>query len=109
VRARPQGIGKTEAEKLIYGTTIVAWLALPVALDAVSVGTSPLTVVYALSASIILVGALASLFVRTRVATSKFASTSSAAWEERGSMVRPAEQARLGERPLPTNAQSSTR
>ena len=34
---RPQRIGKTEAEKIIYGATILAWLALPPAVSAVSV------------------------------------------------------------------------
>jgi hypothetical protein len=30
----PQGVGKAEAEKLIYGVTIVTWLGLPVAVGA---------------------------------------------------------------------------
>jgi len=69
--ARPQGIGKTEAEKIIYFATIVAWLALPPSVGAVS-GTSPepwlRTIAYLIVTAAILAGALASLSARTRVA-----------------------------------------
>jgi hypothetical protein len=67
--ARPQGIGKTEAEKIIYSATILAWLALPPAVGAVSLAPfepSVRTIGYAVIAAAILVGVLASLRARTR-------------------------------------------
>lgn len=72
----PQRIGKTEAEKLIYGATIAAWLALPIAVGAVEIpGTrsdvlippSSQAIVYVAIASVILFGAIVSLFARTRL------------------------------------------
>ena len=66
---RPQGIGKTEAEKIIYGSTILAWLALPPALGAVPLvplEASARTIVYVVLAAAILLGTLASLMARTR-------------------------------------------
>jgi hypothetical protein len=67
--ARPQGIGKTEAEKIIYFATILAWLALPLAVGAVSLTPpAPLlrTIAYLVVTAAILAGALASLRARTR-------------------------------------------
>ena len=69
--ARPQGIGKTEAEKIIYGATIVAWLALPPAVGAVSLApleASARTIAYIVIAAAILAGVAASLAARTRPA-----------------------------------------
>ena len=66
---RPQGIGKTEAEKIIYGATIVAWLALPPAVGAVSLAPlepSARTIAYVVVALVILSGVVASLMARTR-------------------------------------------
>ena len=66
---RPQGIGKTEAEKIIYGATILAWLALPPAVGAVSLvpfDASAQTFAYLVIAAAILLGVLASLVARTR-------------------------------------------
>jgi hypothetical protein len=66
---RPQGIGKTEAEKIIYGATILAWLALPPAVGAVSIApleASARTIAYLVIAAAILLGVLASLVARTR-------------------------------------------
>ena len=61
----PQRIGKTEAEKLIYTTTIVAWLALPLAMDALS---QPFYGdVYWVAAGAIFIGTVASLFATARV------------------------------------------
>ena len=68
---RPQGIGKTEAEKIIYSATIVAWLALPPAVGAVSFAPlepSARTIAYVVIAAAILLGMLASLLARTRPA-----------------------------------------
>jgi hypothetical protein len=65
----PQGIGKTEAEKIIYGATILAWLALPPAAGAVSLAplaASARTIAYVVIAVIILLGVLASLLAQTR-------------------------------------------
>lgn len=66
---RPQRIGKTEAEKIIYGATILAWLALPPAVGAVA-GSRPeaaaRTIAYVIVASAIVIGLLASLVARTR-------------------------------------------
>ena len=63
---RPQGIGKTEAEKIIYGATIVAWLALPPAVGAVSLEPSARTIAYVVVTAAILLGVVASLVARTR-------------------------------------------
>lgn len=66
---RPQGIGKTEAEKIIYGATILAWLALPPAVGAVSVSQPDAvvrTIAYVILASAIAIGVVASLVARTR-------------------------------------------
>lgn len=66
---RPQGIGKTEAEKIIYGATILAWLALPPAVGAVSLApleASARTIAYVVVALTMLLGMLASLLARTR-------------------------------------------
>jgi hypothetical protein len=67
---RPQRIGKTEAEKIIYGATIVAWLALPPSVGAVSLApfdASARTIVYLAIAAVILCGVAASLAARTRL------------------------------------------
>lgn len=64
--AAPQGIGKTEAEKLIYATTIAVWLAMPVGLDAVR--DSGYRTPYYVVAAGILLGTIASVFARARVA-----------------------------------------
>jgi hypothetical protein len=67
---RPQGIGKTEAEKIIYGATILAWLALPPAVGAVSASqpaAAARTIAYVIVASAIVIGLLASLVARTRL------------------------------------------
>jgi hypothetical protein len=66
----PQRIGKTEAEKIIYGATIVAWLALPPSVGAVSLApfdASARTIVYLAIAAVILCGVAASLAARTRL------------------------------------------
>ena len=66
---RPQGIGKTEAEKIIYGATILAWLALPPAVGAVSIApvdASARTIAYLVVATAILLVVVASLLARTR-------------------------------------------
>ena len=68
--AGPQGVGKTEAEKLVYSVTIVAWLILPLALDAVpwdTGRTATLAVPYLVIAGVILLCTVASLFAGTRV------------------------------------------
>jgi hypothetical protein len=67
---RPQRIGKTEAEKIIDGATIVAWLALPPSVGAVSLApfdASARTIVYLVIAAVILFGVAASLAARTRL------------------------------------------
>jgi hypothetical protein len=62
----PQRIGKTEAEKLMYTTTIVAWLALPFSLGG---GRPPSHgYAYGVLASAVLLGALVSLIAKPRVA-----------------------------------------
>lgn len=104
----PQRIGKTEAEKLIYGTTTVAWLALPVTLDAVSADVSALTVVYVVSASIILIGTFASLIVRTRVATSRILLASDPARDEWDAVVRSTGETSVREQPLPASVARPT-
>jgi hypothetical protein len=68
--AGPQGVGKTEAEKLVYSATIAAWLVLPLALGAVrwdAWRTSTLAVTYLVIAGLILLCTVASLFAGTRV------------------------------------------
>jgi hypothetical protein len=50
----PQGVGKSEAQKLIYTTTILAWLALPPALGAVSGQTRGSVIYYAVAAAVAL-------------------------------------------------------
>ena len=60
----PQGIGKTEAEKLIYTTTVVAWLALPFG---IATPPPPYRIVYCVAAGVILFGTIVSLFARPRV------------------------------------------
>lgn len=61
----PQRIGKTEAEKLIYAATIVAWLATPIGVGAVTQGSYRNG--YFLAAGALLAGTLVSLFAKPRV------------------------------------------
>jgi hypothetical protein len=66
---RPQGIGKTEAEKIIYGATILAWLALPPAVGAVSLApfvASTRSIAYVVVAATILLGVFMSVRAQTR-------------------------------------------
>jgi hypothetical protein len=62
----PQNIGKTEGEMVIYGTTILAWLGLPLIAGAV---TSPprdeVAVLYSVCAAVILGFSGLSLFAKT--------------------------------------------
>ena len=58
---RPQRIGKTEAEKLIYAATILAWLALPVGLGAVREQQAYFSI-----AGVVLVATIISLFASPR-------------------------------------------
>jgi len=64
--SEPQNIGKTEGEKMIYGTTILAWLGLPLSTGAV---TSPprveVAVVYTVLAGLILGFTGVALFAKT--------------------------------------------
>jgi hypothetical protein len=60
----PQWVGKAAAEKLIYTTTITAWLALPIAMDVLP--ASPFGLVYFVVAGIILLGTVISLFAKPR-------------------------------------------
>ena len=57
----PQGIGKTEAEKLIYTATVLAWLALPFAMNAAPQRW------YYIAAGVVFIGTIASLSVTPRV------------------------------------------
>jgi hypothetical protein len=61
----PQRIGKTEAEKLIYAATIVAWLALPIGIGALP--QLSYRIAYYVAAGVILIGAIVSLFARPHV------------------------------------------
>ena len=61
----PQHIGKTEAEKLIYFITIVAWLALPLLLNVLS--ESSFRVPYYALAGVVLACAVWSLLADARV------------------------------------------
>ena len=63
----PQGIGKTEAEKLIYTVTILAWLALPFAVGSVPLLSRGAVLMYYIVAAVILFLTVASLFAETRV------------------------------------------
>lgn len=63
--SRPQGIGKTEAEKLIYFSTMAAWLALPVLLNVLAESTSRIP--YYVAAGVILAAGVWSLLAETRV------------------------------------------
>lgn len=65
-RPRPlQRIGKTEAEKLIYATTIATWLALPAGMGALSQVSH--RGAYLALAGVILIATAFSLFASTRV------------------------------------------
>jgi hypothetical protein len=63
----PQRIGKTEAEKLIYSVTILAWLALPPAIGALPRLAVGGALVYYTVATMILIGAGASVLAKPRV------------------------------------------
>lgn len=61
----PQRIGKAEAEKLIYTTTVIAWLALPFGMA--KVPQAPYRLGYCVAAGVILFGTIVSLFAKPRV------------------------------------------
>jgi hypothetical protein len=63
----PQWIGKAEAEKLIYTTTLVAWIVLPLALGALPQLTEGARLFYVVSAGVLLLGAGLSCFARARI------------------------------------------
>jgi hypothetical protein len=63
----PQGIGKTAAEKLIYGVTIGTWLALPICLGSIDRLTSSAALSYAGFALLILGSTVVSLFANAHV------------------------------------------
>lgn len=77
----PQGIGKTEAEKLIYTVTVLAWLALPFAVGAVPLLPKGGHFMCHIVAIVILAGTGASLFAKTRVPL--FAATPPSKLEQR--------------------------
>jgi hypothetical protein len=62
----PQRVGKAEAEKLIYATTICAWLALPVVMHG-ALPMAPYREVYSLIAGAIVIATVGSLFANPRV------------------------------------------
>ena len=66
----PQGIGKTAAEKLIYGVTIATWLALPICLGSIDRLTSPAALFYTGLALLILGSTVVSLFANCLLYTS---------------------------------------
>jgi len=62
----PQGIGKTEAEKLIYSVTIVTWLVLPYAVAAVPPLSDPRGLLCVATGSLVFLAAVASIFADAR-------------------------------------------
>ncbi|HLQ78311.1 MAG TPA: hypothetical protein VK210_13210 [Terriglobia bacterium] len=69
----PQGIGKTEAEKLIYTATILAWLAVPPAIGSVHRLPPGIAFVYYILAIAILIGAFISVKADARIPSSTHA------------------------------------
>lgn len=63
----PQHVGKTEAEKSIYLTTVLAWLSLPWGIGVVPQLTDAARMVYGIVGSAIFVGTVVSLFAQSRV------------------------------------------
>jgi hypothetical protein len=63
----PQKIGKTEAEKLIYSVTILAWLALPLSVGAVPLLPMAAAVTYWSGAGVIFSLTVFSLLAKVRV------------------------------------------
>jgi hypothetical protein len=63
----PQKIGKTEAEKLIYTVTILAWLALPLTVGAVPLLPMAASVIYWSGAGVILLLTAISVSAKVRV------------------------------------------
>lgn len=63
----PQHIGKVEAQKLIYSTTIIAWLALPISVQH-DQHLPDNSLYYLVGATLVLLGTIASWFAKPRVA-----------------------------------------
>ena len=63
----PQGIGKTEAEKLIYTITVLAWLALPFAIGNAPSPSDTAGLMYYIFADLVLAGTVTSLIANPHV------------------------------------------
>ena len=66
----PRGLGKTEGERIVYATTIAAWLCVPLLADADSILNSHATLVTLYGVGSLVVALLAWREIRSPIATS---------------------------------------